>query len=135
MMKPLPKPTGETEHYWQGCAENELRFQYCPDCEQAQFPPRIRCHICHQQSLEWRTSSKRGVVHSATTVIRAPSKAFKGSTPYVIALVDLDEGFRIMTNITNADGSEVDIGKPVRNIFEPAADTIALPQAELVYEN
>jgi uncharacterized protein len=134
MFKPLPNPTSETEHFWQGCAQNELRFQYCPDCEQAQFPPRIRCRTCHESTLVWRTSTKRGIVHSATTVMRAPSKAFKDSTPYVIALIDLDEGFRIMTNITNAPLAPIEIGEPIRIIFEPRTDQIALPQAELTRE-
>mgnify|MGYP001575960649 FL=1 len=82
----------------------------------------------------WRRSTKSGTVYSATTVMRAPSEAFKNNTPYVIVLVELDEGFRIMANITNAEDATVKIGDPIRIIFEPLSGQIALPQAELTHE-
>ncbi|MDH3280743.1 MAG: Zn-ribbon domain-containing OB-fold protein [Gammaproteobacteria bacterium] len=130
MDRPLPKPTAETQPFWEGCARGELLFQYCGRCDRGQFPPSNRCRTCHEDSLEWRQSDKHGIIHSVTTVFRAPNAAFKKAAPYKIALVDLTEGFRIMTNITNAGEADAVIGAPVRIVFEDVGD-IALPQAEL----
>ncbi|MGB2179437.1 MAG: Zn-ribbon domain-containing OB-fold protein [Porticoccaceae bacterium] len=133
MTRPIPRPTRETEYFWQGCLQNQLRFQHCPSCNQPQFPPRIRCHSCHKDSLVWRESTKRGTIYSSTTVMRGPNKAFNDNIPYVIALIDLEEGFRIMANIVNADSLPVEIGTPIQIIFESVTGQTALPQAEIVY--
>ena len=131
MDRPLPKPTAETQPFWEGCARGELRYQYCTHCNRGQFPPSSRCRSCHEDALEWRQSDKRGTIHSVTTVFRAPNAAFKKAVPYNIALIDLTEGFRLMTNIKNAGATEAVIGAPVRIVFEDVGGDIALPQAEL----
>jgi len=65
--------------------------------------------------------------------MRGPNKAFQDAVPYVIALIDLEEGFRIMANIVNADSLPVEIGTPIQIIFESVTGQTALPQAEIVY--
>ncbi|MFO1199341.1 MAG: Zn-ribbon domain-containing OB-fold protein [Burkholderiaceae bacterium] len=117
MNKPLPKPTAETLPFWQACAQGRLVYQHCDACGRAQFPPRGHCASCHAAPLAWLESARVGTVHSHTTVQRAPLAAFKADVP-MIALVDLDEGFRMMTNVRGAPPDAVRIGARVRIVFE-----------------
>lgn len=130
--KPQPRPTAETLPFWQACAQGRLIFQRCADCGRAQFPPRNRCSNCHADALAWHESSRLGAVHTFTVVHRAPTPAFKSMLPYVIALIDLDEGVRMMTNLRAAQPDKLAIGDRVRVVFEPAAGDWPLPQAELL---
>ena len=133
MDKPQPRPTAETLPFWQACAEGRLVFQRCRACGHAQFPPRLRCIRCDSPDPEWRESARVGTIHTFTVVERAPTAAFKSDVPYAIALVDLDEGVRMMMNMRgNLDG--LAIGRRVRVILEPSSGPWPLPQAELLGE-
>ncbi len=125
--KPAPRVTAETRPYWEGAAAAELRYQWCRPCGRPQFYPRVACAACGGRELEWRPSAGRGVVYAVTVVHRAPSPAFRGDVPYAIALVDLDEGFRMLANVIDADPAAVTIGTRVRLVFEQRGE-IALPQ-------
>ncbi len=124
----LPTPTTETKPFWDGCAHQELRYQYCARCNHAQFPPRSCCANC-QGALEWRLSKKKGTIHSITQVHRAPTPAFRAIAPYLLALVDLDEGFRMMVNVQTESPNAVKIGTVVAIVFEMKSESIWLPQA------
>lgn len=89
--------------------QGELAFQRCTACAAAVFPPRVLCSACGSPRLEWERSGGRGTVYSATTL--APRDA----APYTVALVDMAEGFRVMTDVV-AEG-EVAIGTAVRADF------------------
>ncbi len=128
-MSLLPRPTAETLPFWEGCASGALRYQACVACDHAQFPPRRHCLRCGTDELVWKPAAGRGVVHSFTVVHRAPLPVFKAQVPYVIALIDLAEGFRMMMNIRGT--TDIRIGQPVTVFFERLNDTIALPQARL----
>jgi uncharacterized OB-fold protein len=130
--KPLPKPTAESLPFWQGCADGRLLYQRCTACDRAQFPPRSRCAYCFNERLVWRESARVGAVHTFTEVHRAPTAAFKADVPYVIALVDLDEGFRMMMNLHAPDRSAIAIGSRVRVNFEDTGGAWPLPQGELL---
>lgn len=125
--KPVPAPTAETRPYWDGCREGVLRFQFCAACRRPQFYPRTLCATCGATALEWRQSSGLGVVHAVTVVHRPPLPVFRPDVPYAIALVDLDEGFRMMANVVGADPSTVAIGDRVRVTFEQRGE-MAVPQ-------
>lgn len=130
MAKPLPKPNAVTRPYWDGAAAGELRYQRCGACGKTQFPPSSRCSHCHADALAWHVSAGRGEVHSCTLVQRAPTAEFKADSPYVIALVDLDEGFRLMLNLRGEGALETAIGDRVRVIYEATGEEgIVLPQA------
>jgi uncharacterized OB-fold protein len=116
--KPEPPITGETQPFWDGCAAAELRYQVCRECRHAQFYPRALCAGCGGVDLEWRRSQGEGRVYAVTVVERAPSAAFRADVPYVIVLVDLDEGFRMMANVVGDDRLEAAIGDRVRVVFE-----------------
>ncbi len=85
-----------------------LGFQRCRDCSSAVFYPRVLCPVCGSISLEWQTSSGRGVVYATTTVYR------RDDEPYNVALVDLEEGFRMMSRVEGVPAEEVEIGLRVR---------------------
>lgn len=125
--KPLPSITPETRPFWEGCAAGELRYQACRECGRVQFYPRALCAGCGGTALDWRRSWGEGTVHAVTVVYRAPSAAFKADVPYAVALVDLDEGFRVLTNVVGGDPERVAIGDRVRVVFEPRG-AVTLPQ-------
>lgn len=131
MQKPMVKPTTETAPFWESCNRGELSYQCCAICGEAQFPPSVVCVHCHSDRLEWRVSSGRGTVHNFTVVERAPLPVFKAQVPYVIALVDFEEGFRMMMNVQTDQPYAVGIGMPVAVVFEEHGD-VRLPQAALV---
>lgn len=129
MTRPSPIPNADTRPYWEAADRGELAYRHCLDCGKAQFPPGRVCRHCHGEALEWRVSHGLGTVHSFTIVHRAPTPAF--AAPYAILLVDLEEGFRIMTNLRRADFAALKIGLPVRVVAEPdGGGGPALPQAE-----
>ncbi len=125
--KPVPQPTAESQPFWDGCRRGELCYQRCGSCGRAQFYPRPHCAGCGAASLEWRRSEGRGTVHAVTVVYRPPSAAFNLDVPYAVALVDLDEGFRMMANIVGGDPEEIAIGDRVTVTFERRGDLV-LPQ-------
>ena len=131
MLKPEPRPTAETRPFWDACKRGELLFQRCAGCGRVQFYPRGHCTACQSHELAWERSAGQGTIYSYTVVHRAPTEAFRAEVPYVLALVDMAEGFRIMTNVRGAAPDAVAIGRPVRIVFEPTAGGEALPQAEL----
>lgn len=130
MNRPLPLATAETKPFWEGCQSGELRYQVCSRCSHVQTIPRTFCSACRHRELIWQVSAGRGRILSHTTVHRAPTPAFRAHAPYVIALVDMDEGFRLMVNVKGGDSTGVAIGSPVRIGFQTVQGAV-LPQAEL----
>ncbi len=125
MNRILPRPTALTQPYWDGCRDGALRLQRCRDCERFQFYPRFICRHCQSRNLEWRDASGRGEVASYTVVRRAISPAYQA--PYVVALVDLVEGVRMMAALVDVPPDELQVGMAVEVRFETWADTIMLP--------
>lgn len=124
---PLPKPNADTQPYWDAAAQGRLVYQHCQTCDKPQFYPRSQCATCHGSALEWRESKGEGTIATFTEVLRAPTAAFKEMAPYVIALVDLDEGFRMMVNIVEGDTTRLAIGARTLTIFREV-DGVTLPQ-------
>ena len=120
----LPVPTPVSAPFWDGCAAGELRVQRCDDCEELLFPPLPACSRCLGTRLRWVPTSGRGVVYSYSVVHRpqVPSLA----VPYVVAIVELEEGWRMATNVVDCAPEGVAVGLPVRVSFRPAGD-VTLP--------
>ncbi|MEC8202678.1 MAG: Zn-ribbon domain-containing OB-fold protein [Pseudomonadota bacterium] len=129
--KPVPRPNGDTQPFWDACNEERLVYQSCQSCGHAQFYPRSACVKCESTDLAWKEADPTGTVHTFTIVNRAPSAAFRSDVPYVLALIDLADGFRMMMNVTDCDPADVAIGKPVRIVYEQR-DGQKVPQATLV---
>jgi uncharacterized OB-fold protein len=119
---PVPIVNADSAPYWEGARRDQLLLQQCTDCQTFRFFPRYLCTHCGSEKVEWVEVSGRGTVHSFTIVHRAAFPAFQARTPYVVALVDLAEGPRMMTNIIGEDALGVDIGEVVQVVFEPRGD-------------
>lgn len=97
----------------EGLGRGELRYQSCSSCGAAQSLARFACRACGSRELHWRTASGRGRIHSITLVQRAPTEEFRALAPYALALVELDEGFRVMGHAA----PHLSIGAPVAAEF------------------
>ena len=98
--KAAPVPTPETQPYWDGCAAGELRLQRCTHCDAHYFPPRPFCPDCLSDEVTWEALSGRGTLHTYVINHRA-APGFEA--PYAIAVVQLEEGPRLMSNIVGLD--------------------------------
>lgn len=115
----LPDP--DSEPYWKGAAAGELRYRRCASCDTAVFYPRALCTNCGAPDPDWAVSRGLGAVYAVSVVHRAPP-AFDGQAPYAVLLVDLDEGFRMMSRIIDVEPDSVSVGDRVRVIFQDGPD-------------
>ncbi len=122
---PLPVPTELSRPHWEGCRQGRLRVQRCRACGHHVFIPRPVCTACLGEDLAWVDSSGRGVVYSFTVVHRPPRPAF--AVPYVVAIVAMEEGWEMLTNLVEVEVEQVRIGMPVEVLFRPMSDEITLP--------
>ncbi len=112
-MLPRPEVTPLTEPYWSGLAAGELRFQHCRDCGNAWLPARDECPRCLSSSHDWQVASGAGRIISWVVYRQAVHEAFVERIPYNVAIVELDEGPRLITNV-DAREEELAIELPVR---------------------
>lgn len=127
--KPIPVPTPETQHYWDGAKAGELRLQRCKDCSKAYFPPRPFCPQCASRAVEVFKASGKGKLYSYI-INHRPAPGFEDDGPYAIAVVELDEGPRLMANIVECDQTpealQLDMALTVT--FEKVNEDISLPK-------
>ena len=126
--KPLPQANPDTQPFWDGCKEHELRFQKCMDCDHVRWPPSIICPECHADQTEWITAGGKGVVYTYAVYHRAFHPAFKDDLPYVAAIVELEEGPHLLTNIIGCKPEEVRCDMPVVVAWEDVTDEFSLPK-------
>jgi len=115
-VKPLPKPTSTSRPFWDAAKRHELQLQQCGGCKAFIYYPRDRCPHCMSEALTWRQVSGKGKVYSYTVVRRASTRSF-ADKPYVLAIVELDEGPRLTTNV-EAPPEQIKIGMPVAVWFD-----------------
>lgn len=115
--RPYPEPDGETQPFWDAIAEGRLRIQRCRSCGRYVFYPRSVCPHCMAADLEWTDVSGRGAVHAYTVVHRA-APGFAEDAPYVVALVELEEGPRMLTRLLDVTPSDAAIGMRVEVAIE-----------------
>jgi uncharacterized OB-fold protein len=127
--RPAPGVDPETEPYWKATHDGRLLVQRCTSCGNHQLYPRWRCLRCRGQ-VEWVEASGRGTVYSFTVIRQNFSRSFRHLIPYVVALVDLDEGPRLMSNLVGCEPDEARVGMRVRVKFEPVSDDASVPLFE-----
>ena len=126
---PIPIVNADSAPYWEGAREGKLLLQRCEACQALRFFPRYLCTECGSEKTRWIEASGRGTVHSFTIVHRAAFPEFQARTPYAIALIDLAEGPRMMTNVVGEDALNVEIGDAVDVTFEDRGiDGAKIPQ-------
>jgi uncharacterized OB-fold protein len=125
--KPLPSPTPETRPFWDGCKAHELRVMHCIACNHTYLYPRPYCPKCFSDKTEWRTASGRGKLHTYV-INHRPAPNFEG--PYVIAIVELNEGPRLMSNLVDVepDPVKLKVDMPLEIVFDDVTDQITLPK-------
>jgi uncharacterized OB-fold protein len=112
---PLPRfPEPDTEPFWQATKDHELKYQVCDDCGGVVWHPRRHCTHCTSLNLSWKTSKGEGTVYTFSIVRQNYYPAFREKIPYVIAWIDLDEGFRMLSNVVGVDAESVSCGQRVK---------------------
>jgi uncharacterized OB-fold protein len=121
-----PTTTPDTEGFWNGVRDHKLLIQRCTGCQALRHPPRPMCPRCN--ALAWDTieSSGRGEVYSYVMPRHPPFPWFEGT--YIVVLVALEEGIRLVSNLCEIDPGDVTIGMPVEVFFEHFDDGLVLPQ-------
>jgi uncharacterized OB-fold protein len=120
----LIPPTSElTAAYWEAARRRELVIQRCGDCEHWLFPPHAHCPKCGSDRLAWKRVSGKGTVYTFTVAHRPPHPVFSAQCPLTIAIVELAEGPRMMTNITGCKPADVQVGMAVIVDFETIDDS------------
>ncbi len=122
---PLPRPTELSRPHWDGCREGVLRVQRCRECRTYVFIPEPFCTECQSVELEWVESSGRGTVYSMTTVYRPQRPEFE--VPYTVAIVELEEGWHMLTNLVDCPPEEMRVGLPVEVTFRRMSEEVTLP--------
>lgn len=133
MTSELRPQTGPLSHvsspvsapFWQGCRYGALRYQRCADCGLANFPPAEHCRECFAAELHWVNSSGTGEIYSFTVVRRPVTAEFE--PPYAPAIVTLDEGYQMLTNVIGVAPDELAIGMRVQVQFHAVGPDVTLP--------
>ena len=127
--KPLPRATPETQHFWDGCKRGELVLQRCKDTGKAYFPPRPFSPFTGSRNVETFTASGKGTLYSYVINYR-PAPGFEQDAPYAIAVVELAEGPRMMTNIVDCPQTPeaLELDMPLQVTFQKVTDDISLPK-------
>ena len=121
--KPRPDVSETTRPFWDAVEANELMVQYDPATSAYQFYPRSTSLATGRGDLEWRGVSGKGTVYSYTLTL-VPMPGFEDDAPYLLAMIDLEEGVRILANMVNVTEDEIEIGMPVRVAFEQRSDDV-----------
>jgi uncharacterized protein len=127
---PIPSPSPATQPFWDAAQEGRLIMPRCPQCGIYQFPPTLACNECGCDRMEWVPVSGRGSVFSFVVYHRVYHPAFADKVPYVVAVIELEEGPRIISNVVGIAPSEVTCDMPVRVVFEAVRDGYQIPKFE-----
>jgi len=123
--RPMPAPDASSQPFFAAAARGELIYQRCPTCDHAQHYPRMMCTAC-AATPQWRRATGVGQVYSFTVIRQNGLAPFKNELPYVLALVELPEGVRMMGTLTGCDPGDVRIGMAVEAYAAKLADEVAL---------
>lgn len=111
--------------FWEGCRSRQLRYQRCEACGLANFPPAEHCRQCLSDDITWRQGSGRGEIYSWTVVYRPVTAEFE--PPYAPAIITLDEGYQMLTNVVGVPPEDIDVGLRVRVQFHDVGPDVTLP--------
>lgn len=127
MSRFLPVPSKISKPFWDSCRDGRMQIQRCDDCGVHAFYPVYICPECASRKLTWTPVSGRGTIFTFTVADRS---TFETSGPLVVALVELEEGAMMVTNIVTASPETLEIGAAVRLTYEKISDEITLPMFE-----
>ena len=133
--KPTPIPQQDNEFYWEKAKAHELWLRKCSDCNDVYFYPRDISPCCFSRNTEWIKASGKGTLYTWGITVRPPTPAFREDAPFVLAIVDLEEGCRIPTNLVGIPkdpdpekmAAHITHGMAVEVAFEDRTDAISVP--------
>ena len=127
--RPLPEPTPETQHFWDGCRDGKLLLQRCCESGKAYYPPRPFSPYTGSRDVEVFEASGKARLFSYV-INHRPARGFEDIAPYAIAVVELEEGPRMMTNIVDCEQTPeaLQLDMPLEVVFEKVTDAITLPK-------
>jgi uncharacterized OB-fold protein len=117
----------EADPFWAGCREGRLMLPWCPACRRHYFYPRALCPHCGSDEIDWKQASGKGSVYTFAVVRQPIERAFADLVPYVIAIIELEEGVRMLSHVTSTDPNNVRCGMEVVVEFKPYSEKIVLP--------
>jgi uncharacterized OB-fold protein len=123
----LPTPDDATQEWWDAARDGRLLVKRCSDCARAHFYPRPFCPYCWSENVGWEQASGRATLYTWSVVHSNDLPPFAKKVPYVAAIVDLDEGPRMMTNVIDCDVEALRVGMPLHVVFRAETDTVTLP--------
>jgi uncharacterized OB-fold protein len=123
---PVPHASSHLSRpFWEGCRTHELRYQHCAACGSANFPPTERCRQCLSEDIAWQRGGGHGEIYSWTVVYRPVTTEFE--PPYAPAIITLDEGYQMLTNVVGVPPEDLDVGMRVRVQFHATGPDVTLP--------
>lgn len=125
---PAPVPSPETEPFWAAAREQRLVLPRCDACGDCWFPPSLACPRCGSERHSWVPASGRGTVFSFVVYHRVYHRAFKAKVPYVVAVIELEEGPRLISNVVGIAPEQVRCDMLVRVVFEDIRNGFRIPQ-------
>jgi len=120
--RPLPLTDHRSEQFYAAAAEGRLLIQACDACDALQFYPRGHCLRCAATALSWREASGRASLHTFSVLHRTPNAEFADDLPYVLAIVELEEGVRMTSRVVDVDHDRLRCEMPLQAVFRPIAD-------------
>ncbi len=126
--KPLPLMDGTTREFYDFCKKGELRFQQCSSCGKWRHLPRLMCSECGSWEWHWSCSTGKGKLFTWTVVTRPMHPGFAENLPYAPAMIELDEGIRMISWVIDCPPEKLSQGMPVEVVFEQATGEITLPK-------
>lgn len=125
--KPVPEITPEMAPFFEAAKRHELVVQRCTSCGTLRFPARAACNQCMSREADWVPVAGTGRVFSTAVMHQANHPAFEAIIPYVVALIELDCGVRMISNVVDCPAHEVAIDMPVEVTWEERSPEVTLP--------
>ena len=126
--KAIPVPGPESVPYWEGAKNHQLMIQKCSSCGHHWFPPSTVCTGCGSREIDWVQSTGKGKIFSFVVFHRLYHKGWDGEVPYVVGIIEREEGARMLSNVIDIPVEDVKCDMPVEVVFEDATDTLTLPK-------
>jgi len=126
--KPLPEINEENRPYWEAAKRQALKLQKCVDCNQYRYPPAPICPRCLSINAEWVRVSGRGRVYTWAVFHQVYHPAFKEDVPYNVAVIKLDEGPQLISNVVACNTEDIYTDMLVEVVFEKITEEVTLPK-------
>lgn len=124
---PTPRPDLDTQPFWDGCDEGKFLVPRCRACAATRWPPGPMCPECQSQDTEWIESSGRGKVYTWVVATHPVDPVLADQVPYVVGMIELEEGVRVVGNVEGCDPGEVTAEMPVELVFADLGNGRRLP--------